>query len=545
MARFHANKLIDLIFLLALSVVLTLPAFLPRVLALSWDGVLHMGRFTQIALAFQHGTLPSMISFIGEGKYLTAMIGMYPWMADLILILPLAIINSKIIALVIGYVILNFITGFNIYLLMGSLTKRRLLKFLGVVLYLFNGYHILDLYVRVEWGEVVAYAFFPLVILGLYDIWQKKKDGTLFLSMGMIGIANSHFLSLLAVVIIITVIELYRFIRHRVFLNEIKSLIKSAIISILGSLYSLLQFFHIIIGTKLFTPIKAVNQVSISASMSALIHNRMSEAFQTWHIGLVLVIIFLFLLIELIRSKGKFERYDYYTVAAFFSLLLVFEIFHDNLVQKKWIVNTIGNFQMTGRFLIFTVLMIIIAFVIYCDLNHTNRKVIWLVMLITIGMSMFATHNYIKGTDINRYPVSSKTWNNVIESIPEFFDYIPKQMADKVYPTQQDVSSGVKVTKVASNYNSATYLIKAKKNIVQLPIACYSNIKYQIKINGKNAKYSSRDSELVVKLPKKESHLYITNSLSIGWYPIFFLSLIVNIILAVMLIVYYFRLETE
>ncbi|MBD8047006.1 HD domain-containing protein, partial [Clostridium faecium] len=51
-------------------------------------------------------------------------------------------------------VILNFITGFNIYLLMGSLTKRRLLKFLGVVLYLFNGYHILDLYVRVEWGEV-------------------------------------------------------------------------------------------------------------------------------------------------------------------------------------------------------------------------------------------------------------------------------------------------------------------------------------------------------------------------------------------------------
>ena len=241
----NKSRLISVLMLLLLAILITIPAFFPNRLPLSWDGTLHMARFTQISDALRHGKLPPLIAFYGAGDNLNAFVGMYPWLADLIIVIPMTFISNKMIALLIGYFLLNIITGLNVYLLLSELTKSRVYRLLGTTLYLFNSYHIIDLYARVEWGEGVAYAFFPLVALGLLRIYKGKKYGIIFLSLGMIGLANSHLLSLLGAIILLVIIELYRMVTRKFSIKELKDFVLATVISLIASSYTFFQILLI------------------------------------------------------------------------------------------------------------------------------------------------------------------------------------------------------------------------------------------------------------------------------------------------------------
>ena len=50
----NKSRLISVLMLLLLAILITIPAFFPNRLPLSWDGTLHMARFTQISDALRH-----------------------------------------------------------------------------------------------------------------------------------------------------------------------------------------------------------------------------------------------------------------------------------------------------------------------------------------------------------------------------------------------------------------------------------------------------------------------------------------------------------
>lgn len=78
--------------------------------------------------------------------------------------------------------ILSFIGGnLSMYLFLKSFFKTNLVAFLGTIFYAFAPYRFLDMYVRGDIGEEVAFVFIPLVfycILGLFD--KKKEIYTVF-----------------------------------------------------------------------------------------------------------------------------------------------------------------------------------------------------------------------------------------------------------------------------------------------------------------------------------------------------------------------------
>lgn len=66
--------------------------------------------------------------------------------------------------------------------------------------YILAPYHAVDLYVRGDLAELWAYAFIPLVFLGLYQILQNKKAGIITGSLGLAFVILSHNLTALMLV---------------------------------------------------------------------------------------------------------------------------------------------------------------------------------------------------------------------------------------------------------------------------------------------------------------------------------------------------------
>lgn len=166
--KISKTKVINFSFILLLSLVLTLSAFWHGTFSLTYDGKIYLGRIQQVYESLKGLHLPPMINFIGQDHNLGAMTAMYPWLSSIIFIIPLLILKNGFYAFFTGFVILNVITGIKFYLLARHLSKNKLYIYLGTIIYIFNSYHIEEMFVRNAIGEALAYAFFPIVVLGLF-----------------------------------------------------------------------------------------------------------------------------------------------------------------------------------------------------------------------------------------------------------------------------------------------------------------------------------------------------------------------------------------
>lgn len=130
--------------------------------------------------------------------------------------------------------------------------KISLSRQIGVgctALYCLSVSRILNIYLRAAVGEYSAYMFLPLILLGIYEIYQledstgKKETGWLLLSLGMTGIIQTHILSTMMVCIFIalTVLILIRKMSKRVFLSFVKSVLAALCLN-LGFLVPLAEY---------------------------------------------------------------------------------------------------------------------------------------------------------------------------------------------------------------------------------------------------------------------------------------------------------------
>lgn len=194
----------------------TRPAFTAGYFKMTMDGQIHFIKFEAIAEAFKHFEMPPLVNFMGYGNVGEAFTGMYPWVTGMIFILPKLLIQQPVYALFCGFFLLNLITMSNSYLLTSELTKNLYWRILGVSLYEFNSYHMIVMYGRNAVGEMLAYAFLPLVFYGCIQIWNKKKLGIISLGLGMGMVVNSHAITALLACLVIFAIEFVRVISRKI-----------------------------------------------------------------------------------------------------------------------------------------------------------------------------------------------------------------------------------------------------------------------------------------------------------------------------------------
>ena len=193
----------------------------------------HLARIQQIAVQLKEFKIPVLIHpDLADGLGYANSI-FYP---ELFLYIP-AIIHLIGIGTITTYKIFIGIITFATYIIMyktsKTITKKTSISIIASLLYTFSLYRIVDVYTRAALGEILAFTFAPLILLGLYELIYNNEKKWWILPLGIFGIVNSHILTFgIAVIFILLflVLNIKRIFKDK---SRIKYIIISGIISIL------------------------------------------------------------------------------------------------------------------------------------------------------------------------------------------------------------------------------------------------------------------------------------------------------------------------
>ena len=223
--RKYRKSLIDIAIILAFTVLLMFPYLTKSFLAIEHDTFFHVSRIEQYAKALQHGQiLPAIYPYENKGFGY----GSPLFYSDIFLLLP-AILHNLGLVLVDSYkltvFLASFFSGITMYMLASKFTSKSSIRLLAAAAYLFSNYHITDIYVRGALGEVFALVGIPLILSGIYEIFETNQKYSFSYLIGLAITVLSHNLSFLLcfiLVIIICIIYLPKcsFDRYKLLFSE-------------------------------------------------------------------------------------------------------------------------------------------------------------------------------------------------------------------------------------------------------------------------------------------------------------------------------------
>ena len=140
-----------------------IPSFMYRVLN-NTQKLFNTGRSFLLSIPYENGGF-------GYGSPL--------FYSDIFLLLP-AILHNLGLVLVDSYkltvFLASFFSGITMYMLASKFTQKSSIRLLAVAAYLFSNYRITDIYVRGALGEVFALVGIPLILSGLYEIFDPIRS---------------------------------------------------------------------------------------------------------------------------------------------------------------------------------------------------------------------------------------------------------------------------------------------------------------------------------------------------------------------------------
>ncbi|GAO99113.1 glycosyltransferase family protein [Fructobacillus ficulneus] len=490
------NHIFDLFLILILTIISVLPAFLHGYYNSSVDGIYHFARFENIASSLKSDTLPSLFNFnyapinSYQGVAINAM---YPWLDGLLFIVPRIVISNPLHAMEIGFFLLNFLTIFNMRLLAGSLSSNRWIIWLGVIVYEFNNFHLIDLYSRTALGECFGYAWMPLVVLGLLQLHQNKKSSPFILGLSLGMIANAHVLSLVLAVIFVLVFEI---LKNDVTLKVFKNALLSFFIFLAISSYSLFNIINIYVHSKIATPERGIVSVDLSSFLTSNFGNNMAEK-TYWIYGLPLLVIQIVLTVILFKNMQS-SNWRKWLIAADILFIISLNWWPWSIFVKT----PISLLQFLSRLNLFIVLFLSIAIVMFFnEKKKVNKRNIILIGIIVCFVSLAGTYqnrlNY-NGLQSNHYSLNADNYESILHSTSSFNDYIPLNKNGK----KLNISNSKVPKQISGKSNQSVYKVDLDhESVVDFPVVTYQGFNYNIFIDGIRSK-SLDTNQVSVKLSK-------------------------------------------
>ncbi|WP_047999513.1 hypothetical protein [Lactiplantibacillus herbarum] len=566
--RKQLQPVVTTLFVLALAFIATYPAFSGHYFAINNDGSIHLARLESLYQAFKAGRLPSLVNFIGFGNQGVAMNAMYPWLTMMIYVIPRFILHNPMSGLAAGFLIMNIITTVNTYWLAKYLGRNRLIIWLGVITYQFNAYHFQLMYTRVALGEAFGYAFLPLVMLGMFKIWNHEKNGIILLALGMSLVANSHVLSLVMFAGLIIIFEIIRLVFRKITFSEVKSLFAGAGLALLMASYSLYNVVSWMLHNKMVSPTPTLYALDPAREFTKIITNDISESAIGAHMGIALMLIMLFLVGQLlVHAKGSWQ---YWIIGATTVFVLA-----QNWFQSEALINTPAMLiQFTMRFITIVAVCVSISLILYLNqINWHSRPAAIFMSLVVVAIGLAGvihfhsqnktdyqwaqTHqqpnNLVQRRDI-RHLTRKNYYRNVnLMTLPDYHmkkldgtqDIASELKKDPGFGSANRLNkatvnfdnrgaSKFKATAATDQSVSFTYHQKKSAKTVKLPVIGYNNVNYQIKVNGRSVTYRRSQGQLKVKVPKGHSKIVVSiaNNSRHGWVLLItFLTYVVALML--------------
>lgn len=476
------------------------------------DGIFHLTRFESIYQALAAGSWPSRLNFIGFEHQGAAVTGMYPWLSAIMFILPRFFV-SQMWTFAIGFFILNLLTIVFTWCLMKRFTNQPRLIWLGVLLYQFNGYHFILMYSRVAIGEAIGYMALPLILLGLVDIWHNRQYAWVSLGIGMAIVANGHLLSLVLCTIMVVVFESYRLIKQKMTWLEVKSLIKSALLAGVLSIYSLGTVLQIMRQNTLMPPSIRWDPMTLPHYIGVTLTNNFQEYRDTTMGFAIGVILCVFLFFAMRSFKAKWARW---ILVANIILLGTF----DFILGPQLINSPLSTLQFSMRFLTFVALFLAIGIVMYFESRPKQTQQRWWIYGLMTSVFLCGTigviQNFTAETKSDYTKVlSEKTYATCIAQ-HKAKDYVLRDATvnlktiDFNKPTEKaklyrsmlyDPRVKNDFTYQGSTFDSVTWTQHTRHaKQVKLPVIGYQGVNYDVQVNGQSVPYSRSEGHLSVLL---------------------------------------------
>lgn len=509
---FFKNKVnyIDIMLIVVLGIIATIVPFLSHFYNISTDGVYHLARFQSIADSLKDNSIPNTLNF----KYVSqnsaigvAINSLYPWLTGLIFIIPNLIFQNPIWGLAAGFLILNIITISTAKSLMSYISSSRIIIYTGVVIYQFNNYHFIDLYSRSAFGESIAYAFIPLVFLGILQIYDAKKTGFLVLGLGMGLLINTHIISFIFGLLIIFISILHRCVTKNMTRHELIAFCKAGLVGILIGLYAIYNLLDVYLLNNIVEPFKTIKMLDMNTMLTTLLNNDIkSENSIGWNLGLPVTILLISLLILAYKAQQN-STWKIWIISAGVIYLFIF-----NWWPTESLVNTpLSIIQFYGRLFVIIGLLISIGFVLFLNHHTVSTKRLVLLNLLIIAFSLSAVYQNHYNYWTYRQPLNSSNYYTTLKNRSTFSDYLPAKGSKTNVSVLFDENITVPKQKKLTN-NSVSFKVKANKNkTVSLPVVMYNGKSYNIWVN--NVQTQSLSTKLLrVKLTKGTNTIKLTST---------------------------------
>ena len=187
------------IILIAVAAILCIPLLNKEADIYYDDGVQHIARAFSTQTALDNGESTKVLSNLTNG-YGYSWNLFYGPLSSLGLVIVNWIMSSWINAYKVLLFICLFLSGFSMFKFVFRITDDRNVAGLAGILYMSMPYHLTDMYIRNALGEFISFIFFPLVFLGLYNIFHKDNRDY-WLVIGAVGLILTHNLMTMLTVI--------------------------------------------------------------------------------------------------------------------------------------------------------------------------------------------------------------------------------------------------------------------------------------------------------------------------------------------------------
>lgn len=517
--KFKKHKLFILLFfsILCFIPVLTVNPY-------SNDLAFHIYRIESIADNFKNGiflSAPQAENMAGWGYNLSVF---YPSG----FLYPFAALNAylninPVICFYSLVLFFNVVTGVINYYAMNKYSNNEKISFYFALLCIINPVRMIDLAFTGFLGSFIAMTFFPVVVIGMFDL--LKNNRWKLLSIGMIGLIHSHLISLLIAGIFVFVFSVINIKKINII-----TLIKAAVVSFLCGAGFLIPFvYHY--TSDIFKLTYNAKKSGISTVFNFNIIWPIAFIFQ------ILLILFLVKIKKIINIKTDSKILSISICVLIWGILALTDLFPWELIEK---IPFVGSIQMSNRILcVVSVYVVFILLDLILSLKDINVVIIvflvsmWFLPQVIIGVSgtnVSSNGDCLKYNDYKQYENSEPgTFFDVIAG-----EYLPLEFSiDNKFITDITIEDIIvnkipvfsEITEYEYSRNNLETIIDFKTEDttdVIIPLVYYVN--YHAYLDGKEVKIQEKEGRIFIE-DISSGHLIIKYELE--WFE--YVSAIISI----------------
>lgn len=287
------------------------------------------------------------------------------------------VIDNPVISVEIVYFISLFLSGISMFLLSKALSKNDHVGLISAIIYMLFPYHLSDIYIRDAIGESLLFIFLPLILLGLYELFNdNKKKFYIFFVIGYVGGILSHLTMMTYFTILILIFLIFKYKKS---IKYIKQFVTASIFILTITspfLVALLQ--QRLLGNYNVFMEGVMVQGTWGNALNILKYIMIGD---NWGTGETRFYIDLIVLILLFLTLKKYKQYNnkYYNCILIFgiiSLILSSKLFPWDLLPKSFRI-----IQFPWRFVTFVSLSISILAPL-CISKFNDKKMLSIILII-------------------------------------------------------------------------------------------------------------------------------------------------------------------